>query len=336
MLKYILSVLLLVGSLSAQWKDWSSYPEWDNWGKRQGSVLIPTEGLKLLVDPGRQIIANSPQNPQKPYAPLQYGSELVDNGDFHDFTIDVSKYAPYEYYIFDDYYHTQEGTGLTYLNSLSGSHTLTKEGGSAVFESGTSTIYEGGNVLTFDGIDDALVGTTSSSSDNVGTSDFSIVAKVRFNNTSGTQLIYGKYLDSIKRWNIHIEFDGKLTFYGYGGSLRCSATSYTVSPNTDYVIALTADRTTQKFQIYVNGDSVATTTNALSTTNFSDAVKTYTGKYGGGGSYLNGKIYHFAYWKRKLTVQEIKELSSLAKGWTWNGVGDISKSGFSQVVEAAR
>ena len=322
MLKYILSVLLLVGSLSAQWKDWSSYPEWDNWGKRQGSVLIPTEGLKLLVDPGRQIIAGSPQNPQKPYAPLQYGSELVDNGDFHDFTFENDANTV-GHWVFSSDYHSVE-TGLSLEKDLSGNnHTLTPVNFLANYTEelvGTDNpTYENGNSLSFNGIDEYFE-----------TSSFSQTYPLT---------VEGWFKVSSLATGVLFRHDDIWIRVDSNGTIRCSnsaqadwpvfdlTSNTTIEVNKWYYFAYVVDGTTQ--YLYINGVLDNSSTDI---SNYVISGIIYIGTWSGTNQFFNGEIAAIRYSNVARTEQEIKESYGLAKGWTWDGVGSVSNSNFAQVV----
>jgi len=101
-----LSFFLLVSIGKAQkWPTWTAYDSF----LRRVQLFVPTEGLKLLVDPGRQMIEGSSASLEEPPGDLILGENLIENGDFSDFTLDVAKYAPVAYWNFDTKYNADNG-----------------------------------------------------------------------------------------------------------------------------------------------------------------------------------------------------------------------------------
>lgn len=322
--------------LFAQWGGWSGWGDWAS----SPEEIIPTKGLKLLVDPGRQIIANSPQNPQKPYAPLQYGSELVDNGDFHNFiNTDVASANNVAFWVFDDYYHTNEGTGKTAIQDLVGTHNLTASAG---FDwqnqfTGTNPAYENGRALSFDGVDDYFYIPSANAGDfNPGTGDFSITVTFSYDTVNGIrQYILGKGA------NTGIGSFSYACWITESGNFRINITTASAnwinfdvggfSPGNFYTVTLTADRDGAQ-NLYRNGTLIASQSVANSEDISVIDLFKISLPTGGTQTYFKGKITQVAYYNKALTEQEVKELYGLAKGWTWDGVGSISNNNFQQVV----
>ncbi len=66
------------------------FPQYGNWKKydknpEYGEELFSIPGLKLLFDPGRQMITNASQTKLVDHPSLQYGPELITNGTFDNF-----------------------------------------------------------------------------------------------------------------------------------------------------------------------------------------------------------------------------------------------------------
>jgi len=244
------------------------------------------------------------------------------------------------YWVFDDIYHAQEGTGKTVIQDLSGNgHDLSIGGWTDYNDllsdmTGTSPIYQGGHGLKFDGISTYLYMLYSEASDlNPGTGDFSIYCTIKTEDDVSTS----QYLVSKGATSSHITYN----FYiinsylwvnvGDGDTGSWINFSYPVSTQTEYRIILSASRNGNQ-KLFINGSEVE----SQSVTNTSDLSGTYTfalGAYYNGNYVSKVNLYDFAYLNKALTDQKAIELTGgLAKGWTWDGVGSVSNDNFRQVV----
>jgi len=98
--------LAALPEVKGSWRNGEPFPEQPPVGPQRGSYRIPRLGgaLKLLVDQGRQMgVHPVPDNEV-------LGANIVENGDFHDFTMDNDSNVK-GHWIFDDYYNQQEGGG---------------------------------------------------------------------------------------------------------------------------------------------------------------------------------------------------------------------------------
>jgi len=84
-----LLILILISSIYPQFGRWNNYHNYSSWKK----VLeqIPKPGLKLLVNPALQMGTTTGINSRS--LNLQLGDNIVQNGDFHDFTFDATPRA---------------------------------------------------------------------------------------------------------------------------------------------------------------------------------------------------------------------------------------------------
>ncbi len=88
------------------------YNRFNNFLSGDISEWIPTEGLVLLHNPGAQMISSGVAvDGNNWYPDLEYGANLVTNGDFHDFTFDNADVedSVKAHYIFSSVYDVAEG-----------------------------------------------------------------------------------------------------------------------------------------------------------------------------------------------------------------------------------
>ena len=82
-LSYITLLIMMATSVvTGQWNEWSRRPDWSHLMRH----LVPQDNLALFVNPGAQMIDGAKGNSQ--YPALKTSEEIVQNADFHDFTID--------------------------------------------------------------------------------------------------------------------------------------------------------------------------------------------------------------------------------------------------------
>ena len=101
-MRYILLLILLVFCVSNA--QFHGMYKWANWAHAEQDRIPKLNGaLKLLVDPNRQLFGSNTCD-------WALGANIVENGDFHDFTMDNDSSVK-GHWIFDAYYNQQEGGG---------------------------------------------------------------------------------------------------------------------------------------------------------------------------------------------------------------------------------
>jgi len=246
------------------------------------------------------------------------------------------------YWVFDDIYHAQEGTGKTVIQDLSGNGHDLSIGGWADYNdlltdmTGVSPIYQGGHGLRFPGVNEYLYIPAAQATDfNPGKGDFSVFFGFRTSSdiTEIQRIIAkGGYLNTDFSYEIFISSDNLYFRINDGSGVRYVEKVIPISANANYTMIMSVDRDSRVFG-YVNGVEVfsLSKTNSVDITNSNDFV---IGKRSNANlQYFIGTVYQAAYFNRALTDQEAKEITGgLAKGWTWDGVGSISNDNFRQVV----
>jgi hypothetical protein len=271
----------------------------------------------------------------------------VDNGDFHDFTFDADANTV-ALWVFDDYYHTQEATGKTAIQDIAGTHNLTASAG---FDwqnqfTGTDPAYQNGTALNFDGVDDYLYIPAASAGDfNPRTGDFTVEAWVKINITLNSESdaigLVHKGLSNVNAnsWTVSIRGGVYNGFYlrigdgtnGFPNISPSTNQSAVLSDGNYHYIAIVWDKTNDVCNLYLDGNNVRSASGISTVGDVNPSGEDFRI---GRDYWLHfyGKIAEIRYSNKARTAQEIKESYALAKGWTWDGVGSVSNSNFSQVV----
>jgi len=342
----ILILLFLYTIALAQWSTrWEGYTGYNSGWVETSAGLIPTMNgaLKLLVDPERQILTPNDEG----LTQLNLGSNIVINGSFNDFTFDTDANTV-ALWILDDVYHSQEATGKTVIQDLAGNHDLSIAGWTDYNDlltdmTGTDPAYQGGRALNFPGVNECLYIPAAQAADfNPGTGDFGVEFWIYIdpNNmpTSVIYLINKGYWSSAgwaTRWNggafeIITSSASSTNLSGFSASL----TTLGIISAGWYYMAFFWDRDLE-MQIWVNGVKKAngyTIGGNDITTDISNTKNLYIGSYSSTFGFNVFPLAAIRYSNIARTVQEIKKSYGLAKGWTWDGVGSVSNSNFSQVV----
>jgi len=334
----LLFLIFLISSIYPQFGRWNNYHNYSSW--RKVLEQIPKPGLKLLINPALQMGTTTSINSRS--LNLKLGNNIVTNGDFHDFTFDVSKYSPVAYWVFDDVYHDNEATGKTAVQDLSGNgHDLSIGGWTDYNDlltdmTGTSPIYQGGHGLKFPGVNEYLYIPAEQTTDFYPrTGDFSVALSFKTgDDITTTQKIYmlGYASPGYKFLEILIiNEDLRIVFSPNTSWPAFMSAGYNITPNTLYNIVFVADRDA-KYSLWINGveNVITTTSNTEDCYDANYGLK--IGKHEGNQDYFEGTIYSVACFNYALSEQEVKELYDLAKGWTWDGVGSVSNDNFRQVV----
>jgi len=334
----LLFLIFLISSIYPQFGRWNNYHNYSSW--RKVLEQIPKPGLKLLINPALQMGTTTSINSRS--LNLKLGNNIVTNGDFHDFTFDVSKYSPVAYWVFDDVYHDNEATGKTAVQDLSGNgHDLSIGGWTDYNDlltdmTGTSPIYQGGHGLKFPGVNEYLYIPAEQTTDFYPrTGDFSVALSFKTgDDITTTQKIYmlGYASPGYKFLEILIiNEDLRIVFSPNTSWPAFMSAGYNITPNTLYNIVFVADRDA-KYSLWINGveNVITTTSNTEDCYDANYGLK--IGKHEENQDYFEGTIYSVACFNYALSEQEVKELYDLAKGWTWDGVGSVSNDNFRQVV----
>jgi hypothetical protein len=98
--KIMLAMVLLVSLANAQFQDFKQFQKTQNWADAQGIFgIVPLDNLNLLVHPAYTLgVADNPSS----LGTEVLGSNLISNGDFHDFTMEDDANS-IGHYIFTDY-----------------------------------------------------------------------------------------------------------------------------------------------------------------------------------------------------------------------------------------
>jgi len=298
---------------------------------RIGMTRIPSQGLKLLVDPTRQILGQPPRE--------QLGDEIVTNGDFHDFTFD-SDANTVALWKFDDVYHSNENTGKTVIQDLAGTHDLSIAGWTDYNDlltdmKGTDPAYQGGKALNFPGVNEYLYIPAASAGDfNPGTGDFTVEAWCSVKIGSGANLVVTKKISKGYYLSIDPDYSGGIVQVHLNDGIASLYLNFTATEVTDekmHHIVAVIDRGNSQVTVYIDGVSKGSQSISTLTGSVSDNSSSLYVSYGF-SNYFKGKIAAIRYSNKARTAQEIKESYGRAKGWTWDGVGSISNNNFQQVV----
>ena len=251
-------------------------------------------------------------------------------GEFYLDDFDIHRVGMLAHWVFDDYFHTQEGTGKTILQDLTGNgYDLSASTGFDYTHqlTGDNPNYKNGNALRFDGVDDRLV----RSEINPNQYNFSLGFVVR-HNAVGAISESQSYLNN--GWRVIVNSSGYLKVY----AMTDTGSVVTVGQYTDYqlntfniiFVTFSGDSMSADIKCYVNGTEAFTNTVA----GFAppEADRTFTLGYNGGVPFLNGYMSEAAYFNRTLNATEVEALSKKPRHWTWNESGTLDRSGWSPVL----
>jgi hypothetical protein len=160
----------------------------------------------------------------------------------------------------------------------------------------------GAGALSFDGTND-YVSVPDSDNWNFGTGDFSIETWVNFATLPAQQPIIGQRYDGDNQWWLHRTSSNTLRYYNQiSGVLNIDLSSAVLTWETGKWYSVVLTRNGNNFNIYLDGRSVASTTDSDSASNFSIPLK--IGEFG--ASYFKGTIDSTRIYKgRALSANEI-------------------------------
>ena len=278
---------------------------------KSGGYGFDIAGLKFLFDPARMLNMN---------AGLDLGSNLVTNGDFHDFTMENDANVK-GHWIFDSYRDGLEG-GDGIENDWSGnSNDLTPNNFETDFEgslTGSNPAYEDGNALEFDGVDQYLSIVAGSATDfDPLTGDFTYEAWIKTPSSfSGFEYIFSKYQGSeeYRCWVNNGVFYAQ--FKANGGSTFNINKTGALTVNTWYHVAVVHDRDGFMY-LYVNGveeDTVDMSVDVALSCNPTSA-RLSIGVISTLVNYFKGHIAEVRYSNKARTYVEIQQSYGAGKSW---------------------
>jgi len=242
--------------------------------------------------------------------------------------VKVQRVGMLAHWVFDDYFHTQEGTGKTVLQDLTGNgYDLTASGGFDYTHqlTGDDPNYKNGNALQFDGVNDYFYRPVADATAfNPGTGDFSIAGWAYTDNTTGTKIIISKD-NAYKIWLN----DATLIASFYNGTAWMDLNIGTVTAKTYFFFAATYNRN-GNLTGYLNTSSTTLDISAYYSVSLNPTSDLEIGKLG--TDYFAGYIPEPAYFNRALSATEVEALSKKPRHWTWNESGILDRSGWSPVL----
>jgi len=253
--------------------------------------------------------------------------------------VHVQRVGMLAHWVFDDYFHTQEGTGKTVLQDLTGNgYDLTASAGFDYTHqlTGDDPNYRNGNSLRFDGVDDyAYRPAADATAFNPDTGDFSIAGWIYLTGNSNGGVIGKGYANpDYKFWRLWDQ-GGLLRFQvGDGSGVLWWITDGYVYTNPQWVhFAITLDRDGEQ-RFYINGQ-LYESQNITNTIDISNNYDLVIGRHPYFDSYYCENTYaELAYFNRALSATEVKALSKKPRHWTWNESGTLDRSGWSSVLSS--
>jgi len=244
------------------------------------------------------------------------------------------------YWVFDDIYHTQEGTGKTVIQDLSGNgHDLSIGGWTDYNDlltdmTGESPIYQGGHGLKFSGVNEYLYILGIQAEDfGYGAGDFTWEVWIKpYSYPDWRSGIIVHELYPSRGFRSGIDFEGKFRFWTSqdGGNIGImSQTVLQIGQWYHVAFAVKNNGSDYTVSLYINGNLEDSSTGIIVPTSKN---KLLIGCIGGVSNFFHGEMAALRYSSKALTEQEIKESYGLAKGWTWDGVGSVRNDNFRQVV----
>lgn len=303
-------------------------------GPARMSYNIPRLGgaLKLLVDPQRDLKLLPRVDNEN------FGSDVVANGDFHNFTM-LDDANVLGHWIFDDVYHTDELTGDAITADQSGNgNDLTAEGFSADFVdelAGGNEVYENGNILEFNGIDQYFEITSGEAGDfDFGVNDFTIEISFSTSNIGAFEVLIGKMRgEATHGWRVSRSTD--LQVYTLQLVANGRELSYNGGVLSDgfHHLAFVVNRSANTITVYDNGSdvSVLSVNTLLSSDDISISRSFYIGRYSTVGFFSTQSCAEVRISNVARTAQEIKESANLANFWrTGSGAITPTNQSFAQ------
>lgn len=334
----ILLFFLLPFLLFGQQENWNA--GWRGDWNKLAAGLIPTKNLSLLIDPAFNIISGAENFGGKNKPALTLDTNLVANGDFHDFTMenDVNTIG---HWIFDDLYHATEDDGEADIaNDVSGNNNdLTPQNFSTEYASelvSGNPAYQNGNALSFDGVDQYLDGGNVC---NLGTGDFTIELWVKRVNTGTFEYVISKRVDGSNFWYLSFDSINRIQFRSYIGSELVNLLSTSTITDTNWHhIAIVNDRdTSANCLIYIDSVVSAMTTQSTSTSSLDLTTDFYVGGISS-GNYFEGQIAEVRISDVARTAQEIDRSYGMAKNWyslSTTAVASSKNDNFTQQVTSS-
>lgn len=197
-------------------------------------------------------------------------------------------------------------SGLTYDGSNYVSSWLSAQGLELIQTGGTTKPLwsAADSMVVFDGSNDYMTTSGESSTMDLGTSNFTFVFWIYTTNYNQGKRVFGKYETTSDTYYATVQFN-TILFYAFESGaekIRINPTATTLTNSTKYHIAITYNGTNGI--CYVDGRGVATTTTTAVAADIVSNAEFRLGNWG--GSYFNGKIGRFTFYKRELTAAEVQ------------------------------
>jgi len=237
------------------------------------------------------------------------------------------------YWVFDDIYHAQEGTGKTVIQDLSGNEHDLSIGGWTDYNdlltdmTGVSPIYQGGHGLKFPGVNEHLYIPAAQATDfNPGRGDFTIEGWINVGTFADAQIIIAKQYLNGWAYYLYEEVGGYLKIGFYDGTNYYALTSTsTINDGNPHYFAVC--RSEQVVSLWIDGvKDIENITLLPSGADIDADGDLVIGKQYLGIPYFANQITTIRYSSKALTEQEIKESYGLAKGWSSGTYSIESKS----------
>ena len=300
-----------------------------------GSVTVP-----LSVTTGTHSVEFvSPSNASTSDLIIEATCTTATVGEFTLDTLGLNRVGMVAHWVFDSYYHSQEGTGKTILQDLTANaHDLTASTGFDYQNqmTGSNPAYRNGSAVEFDGIDDYFyIPAANAGALNPGTGDFSVAVFAKLE--SGLDyvgIIVKKENNTVATpgYQIAVRTTDGYSYVSISDGTNIASIIYNFSSLIDdglYHLFI-LQRNGDLLEFYVDGSLVSSVDCSL-VGSLNNSIDFKVG-YAYSNWYIYGYISEPAYFNCALSATEVQELYGKAKGWTWNGVGSIQNDNFRQVI----